>query len=186
MNDITTVIVSLVCGAGGAVGGAWLLKSFLGKGIEHFFSIALKNRDIVGTSELEFRKQQLSELYGPIYAYGKLNSRLYSIWMSGKLQDINVEIIALFRRQNERIMEILSTKMHLLDGDALPQGFTHFMTSVTLWNIYTARHDQPWVPKEVADLPDAKYPEEFEQYIFDTTQRLKRRVDELHKKYGIT
>lgn len=167
-------------------GGVWLLKSFLGSGIEHFFAVALQARETVGTSALEYRKLQLAEFYGPIYSYLKLNTQLYDIWMSGKLQDINLEIIALFRRQNEEIMNILATKLHLVEGGKPPPAFTHFMTCVTLWNIYTARRDQPWVPESVAALPQSKFPEEFQEYIYTTTEMLKEKLDDLHKKYKIT
>lgn len=140
MNEATTtIIVGLLSGLAGAGGGVWLLKKFLGSGIQHFFAVALQARDTVGTSALEFRKLQLSEFYGPIYAYAKLNEQLYDIWMDGKLQDINQGIIDQFRRQNDRVVEILATKLHLVEGDKPPPAFTDFMTSVTLWNLYTAR-----------------------------------------------
>jgi hypothetical protein len=186
MNEATPIVVGLLSGAAGAIGGVWLLRTFLGAGIEHFFAVALQTRDTVGTSALEFRKLQLSEFYGPIYAYAKLNEQLYDIWMAGKLQDINLEIIAQFRRQNERIVEILATKLHLVEGDQLPPSFTHFTTSVTLWNLYTARRDQPWLPEQVAALPQAKFPKEFQEYIYATTEKLKKTLNDLHKKYGIT
>lgn len=60
----------------------------------------------------EFRKMQLAEFYGPIYAYSKLNTEGYNIWRSAKLQDINKEIIARFRKNNEEVIRILATKLH--------------------------------------------------------------------------
>ena len=139
----------------------------------------------VAQSDLEFCKQQLSEFYGPLYAYTKLNAEIYDIWMDHKLEDINVELIALFRKQNEEAVQILSTKLHLVEGDKTPPEFARFMSSVTLWNLYTARPNHE-VPDHVVALPQAKYPVEFDHYIFETTERLKNKLDSLHRKYGIT
>lgn len=127
----------MIGGAAGSVGGIWLLKSLFGDGLKHFLAVSLQNRDIVGTSELEYRKQQLAELYGPVYAYVRLNSRLFESWMNGSLKEINLQILELFRRQNEEIINILSTKVHLLEGSSLPAGYIQFMSAVTIWNIYT-------------------------------------------------
>jgi hypothetical protein len=82
-------------------------------------------------------------------------------------------------------MRILVTKLHLVEGAKVPQHFVHWATSVTLWNIYTAREDQPWVPDEVAALPLMKYPDEFDEHICKTTEQLKQRLNELYERYVI-
>lgn len=41
------------------------------------FEAQLRNRELIGESELTFRKMQLAEFYGPIYAYTKLNTEVY-------------------------------------------------------------------------------------------------------------
>jgi len=186
MNIPTTIVVGLLSGTAGAIGGVWLLRTFLGAGIEHFFAIALQSRDRVGTSALEFRKQQLAEFYGPIYAYCKLYDQVVDLWTARKLPDIDLGVIDLFKRQHEKIIEILTTKLHLVEGGSPPPEFTQFMTAVTLWNLYTARPGQHWVPAEVEALPQAKFPREFDEYIFRTTEKLKKDLDDLHKRYGIT
>ena len=140
----------------------------------------------VGESELEYRKAQLAEFYGPIYANLKTSKELYDIWIEGKLQSINKEIIELFRGQNEEMLRIISTKAHLVDGDTIPDVFTHFMTSVTIWNFFTMRPDKPWIDPNVADLPQTKFPTEFRDYIFSKTQELKRRLDHLHEVFRVT
>lgn len=140
----------------------------------------------VGQSELEYRKEQLEEFYGPIYARLKLSGELYRLWMDKKLQGVNKGIIETFRQQNEEVKNIIATKAHLIDGDQIPEVFTHFMTSTTIWNWYTARPDQPWVDEDVASLPASKWPKDFETYIFAKTEELKGKLDQLHKKYGIT
>jgi hypothetical protein len=139
----------------------------------------------VGESELEYRKAQLSQFYGPIYANLKISKELYDIWMSGTLREINKEIIDLFQQQNKEMIRIMKTQAHLVDGDAIPDVFAHFMTAVTIWNFFTARPDKPWVDRDVAALPQAKWPSEFPEHIFAKTQELKKRLDELHKRYSI-
>jgi hypothetical protein len=139
----------------------------------------------VGESELEYRKAQLAEFYGPIYAHLKLSQELYDIWMGGTLRDINKDIILLFRQQNEAIIHIITTRAHLVDGNTIPEVFTRFMTSVTIWNFFTARPEKPWVDDNVKALPQVKFPNEFRDYIFMKTQQLKQRLDDLHHKYSI-
>ncbi len=140
---------------------------------------------VVGRSELEYRKAQLAEFYGPIYARLKISRDLYGLWMAGKVSAINREVIALFRRQNEAITEIITTKAHLINGPEIPPVFTRFMTAVTIWNYFTARPDQPFVEPDVAALPEAAFPQDFADYIFSETQTLKARLDQLHRKYSI-
>lgn len=74
----------------------------------------------VGQSDLEFRKLQLSELYGPLYSYTKLQEKLVQIWRIGKLSEIDAGIRAFLKQQNERIVDILATKFHLVEGDEVP------------------------------------------------------------------
>ena len=43
---------------------------------------------------------------------------------------------------------------------------------------YAAREQEPWVPGNIAALPQLQYPHEFDKYISDTTEKLKRRLTE--------
>jgi len=139
----------------------------------------------VGESELEYRKAQLSQFYGPIYANLKTSHELYDIWMSGTLREINKEMIDLFREQNKEIIRIMKTQAHLVDGETIPDVFTRFMTAATIWNLFTARPEKPRVDPNVAALPQAKWPSEFPEHIFSKTEELKKRLDDLHKRYSI-
>jgi hypothetical protein len=184
MNEAFTAAIGFSSGMLGMLGAFLLFRGSFVSSISRFLYVALQGRGTAGAPDLEFRKQQLCELYGPVYAYLKLNQKLHEFWMGGKLKDIDREIIAQFRKQNEQIVEILSTKLHLLEGDTLPAGFTQFITAVTLWNMCTGSREQ--LPEQVAALPEAQYPKEFEQYIFETTEHLKQTVDKLYRKCGIT
>jgi hypothetical protein len=139
----------------------------------------------VGQSDLEFRNLQLSELYGPLYSYTKLQEKLVRIWMTGRLSEIDAGIRAFLKQQNERIVDILATKFHLIEGDEVPSCFEALVTSVTIWNLYTSRSEQHWIPADVAALPEVRYPEEFNQYVYQTTEGLKKKLHELHQKYGV-
>jgi hypothetical protein len=139
----------------------------------------------VSTADLEYRKQQLAEFYGPIYAYLKLSAELYRLWIDGKLQEINDDILRLFREQNDKIEAIITTKAHLIEGGEIAVVFTRFMTSASIFNFYTARPGQNFVPEHVAKLPESKWPQEFQRYIYDTTEQLKHELDRLYRSHRI-
>lgn len=54
----------------------------------------LSQADWLGRSEFEYRCQQLSELYGPLYRHLKTTQDLYDIWMGGALRDKNLKPVA--------------------------------------------------------------------------------------------
>ncbi|HET8546647.1 MAG TPA: hypothetical protein VFL57_01510 [Bryobacteraceae bacterium] len=145
----------------------------------------LGSQATVAESELAYRKAQLAEFYGPIYAHLKVSERLYRLWMDHKLSEINLDVISLFRRQNELIADIICNKAHLVEGAAIPDVFSRFVTSTVIWNFYTTRPGSPWIEPHVSALPEAAFPIEFQQYIYTTTQELKRRLDELHRRYRV-
>lgn len=101
------------------------------------------------------------------------------------MKEINLEIIEMFRKQNEAIAEIITNKFHLIDGGGIPEVFTDFITGATIWNFYTARPGKSHVDEGVASLKEVKWSEAFEKHIIQKTEELKNRLDELHKKYPI-
>jgi hypothetical protein len=137
----------------------------------------------VGESELEYRQTQLADFYGPIYARLKVAEELYGMFMRQELKEINLEIIQLFRSNNEAITQTITTRAHLIDGSEIPACFTKYITSVTIWNFYTSRPGQPWIDEHVAHLPQVAFPVEFRSYIIEKTEELKKRLDSLYIKY---
>ena len=91
----------------------------------------------------------------------------------------------MFRSHNTDIADIITKKAHLVDGPEMPAVFTRFLTSVTIFNCYTSTTENTSVPREVAALPESKYPVEFQEYIEETTTHLKRRLDELHRRFQV-
>jgi hypothetical protein len=176
-TDLISVFIAVAAGAG------VFLKLFAEKTITAGIDKALHKEKLLAEVELEFRQRQLEELYGPIYASLRLNEKIYPIWLSGKLQDVNADIIAMFKQQNDEIITILKTKAHLIDGREYPPQFTQFMTSATIWGMYCTRKDEPWIPENVAEIESVKWPTEFEAHIYQKTEELKRRLDELLAKH---
>jgi hypothetical protein len=134
-------------------------------------------------SEFEHRKQQLQEFYGPIYAYLKLHEEFYELWRGGAFSEINEQIVRRFQKDNERMVRILATKAHLIDGPAVPDVFTRFTSNAILWNLYTSLPDGRY-PEHIKKLPIACFPEDFRTYIYGKTEELKRLIDELHRKHS--
>ena len=178
--DLAQLIGIIVAGG---VGVAGIFKFSSEKIIETALKKALHREQLLTEADLAFRQQQLAELYGPLYATLKLNSQLYPIWMDGKLADVNQDVIELFKQQNDEAVQLLKTKAHLIEGAQFPPEFIEYMTSVTIWGMYCARPDSPYIPEEVAQLPQVQWPAEFEEYVYETTERLKAELDRLRLKY---
>jgi len=166
-----------------ALGAGAILKFSAEKVIETGLQKALHKENLLTEADLEFRKRQLEEFYGPIYASLKLSSEIYPLWIQGTFKEINQDIIALFKRQNDEITTILKTKAHLMDGADFPPEFIKFMTSASIWGMYCTRHDHPYIPEQIASIEQVKWPKEFENHIFAKTEELKRTLDILLMKY---
>ena len=169
----------------GALLASGILKLLLDRSLTASLTRILKEREITGRAELEYRQKQLEEFYGPIFSYLEANKVIYPLWLSGKLSEVNYEIIKMFKAQNDRIMAIIANKAHLIDGDRMPEELTAFTTSAKIWNMYCIREDAPYLPDHVASLPEVKWPERFERYIYGKTVELKSRLNELYQKYRI-
>jgi hypothetical protein len=135
-------------------------------------------------SEFEYRKQQLAEFYGPIYASLKLHEEFYDLWLDGRFQEINAAIVKRFQTNNEEMVKILATKAHLIDGPVMPEVFTRFTSNTILWNLYTSRPNAPYYPEHIKKLPIADFPDDFRTYIYGKTEEIKRIIDTLHHRHS--
>jgi hypothetical protein len=145
------------------------------EGTEH--ALALK-------SQIDFRERQLGEFYGPIYALLKRGKPIYRLWQQGRLDEIDASLRELFIDANNQIVDIVLTRAHLVDGATIPESFTRFLTHVAVWHGYL-KTPHRGVPVGKDDFPEAYYPVGFDQEIFETTERLKRELYELHGRYGL-
>jgi hypothetical protein len=50
--------------------------------------------------------------------------------------------------------------------------------------MYAVPTEHGEVPAELAKHPRAQYPLDFDKHIIETTERLKSRIESLHKKYA--
>nr|WP_315428160.1 hypothetical protein [uncultured Albidiferax sp.] len=141
-------------------------------------------RELTLKSQIDFRERQLGEFYGPIYAYLRRGKPIYLLWDEGRLDEIESDINKLFVAANEAIVAIILTKSHLIAGDKIPESFTRFLTHVAVWHGYMGT-EHGGVPLSDKEFPEAYYPEEFEDEIFATTERLKKELFELHNRYGL-
>jgi hypothetical protein len=167
----------------GGLGLSGIFKFSSEKIIETGLQKVLHKERLLTEADLAYRQRQLEEFYGPLYASLKLNSRLYPLWLEGKLSEVNAEVIDLFKRQNDAAIAILKTKAHLIEGSDYPPEFIEYMTSATIWGMYCTRSDAPYMPDHVAALMEVRWPQEFEAYIYDKTEELKQELDALRIKY---
>jgi hypothetical protein len=138
----------------------------------------------IGETEIQYREKQLAEFYGPIYGATKLTGKIWRLYMEGKLSSIAPEVNQLFQEQNIEIAKVLKNKFYLVEGAEIPQSFQAFLTSVTLYNIGTAKGGG-FSPKDIAELPEAKFPDEFFSYIENTTTKLKAELDSLYRTHRL-
>ena len=186
MPDIANIIYAATAGIIGSAAGAGIPFGFFAKkSIDSWFDKVSHKEKLLSEKDLEFRQRQIEELYGPIYASLRLSSTIYPLWLSGKLQEINRDIIELFDRQNKEIVTILKTKAHLLDGAEYPPEFTQFMTSSTIWGMYCTRRDEPWLPEHIKEISEIKWPTEFEKHFYQKTKELKTKLADLLNKHRI-
>ncbi len=151
------------------------------KSIEQSFS----RDDFLWRSELEYRERQLAELYGPAYGYVKTSKELYDLWREGKTPEINLTVKRWLTEQNQFMRALLISKTHLIDSSKMPDCMTRFATSTLIFDFYASPTEEGNVPKVLVEDNRTKYPEEFENHIIETTERLKERIDQLHAKYAM-
>ncbi|MEO1593123.1 MAG: hypothetical protein AAFU71_17795 [Cyanobacteria bacterium J06632_22] len=168
-----------------ALGAGTILRFSAEKMIEASVEKVLHQKTLLTEADLAYRQRQLEEFYGPIYASLKLSSQIHPLWMEGHLEAVNPDVIDLFHQQNTDIITILKTKAHLIDGRDFPPEFVHFMTSATVWGMFCARPEHPYMPDAVASLEAVKWPQAFEDHIYGKTEELKRTLDDLLIRYRI-
>jgi hypothetical protein len=181
--EFGTFATGILNGIGASALLAALFKRFLEEGISNWFKTIQQARGVVGEAEIRYREQQLAEFYGPLYAYMKGSEPIYNLWMAGKLRHVDEPLKARFREQNEYMLKIIGTRAHLIDEGTFPSELARFMTSVTIWNLYTSQQDG--LPQEVAELPAASFPKEFQAYIYTETEDLKAKLEKVYRKHGV-
>lgn len=153
--------------------------------LKHRLNVAAKKHELALKSQIEFREKQLAEFYGPIYALLKRGrSVIYPYWSAGKLGAIDEQLRILAVESNNTIAGILLEKSHLIDGEKIPESFIHYLTHVSVWHAFLdAGHGGVSLAQD--EFPEAYYPEEFQENIYLTTEKLKKELHDLHETYTL-
>ena len=151
---------------------------------KHELELSASRRTLAAKAEIEFRERQLGEFYGPIYAILKRGRTVHQLWMDRKLGQIDEQLMKFSVESNEQIVDILIRNIHLIDGAVIPPSFVHYLSHVVIWHSHLAA-GLGGVTSSQQDFPEAYYPVEFEQEIFETTERLKRNLAGLYQESGL-
>lgn len=151
----------------------------------HDLGLTAKTYEIMLNSQIDFKERQRSEFYGPIYARLQRGQRLNALWRQGKLASVEVDVLALFVQANESNVQTILNQSQWIDGDAIPESYIRYLTHVAIWHPYLRRNPPEIPPYEREGFQDGQYPDDFEQAIVATTEKLKRELRELYKNYGL-
>jgi hypothetical protein len=159
--------------------GYWLNR--LLEKTRHGLGLVSKQHEIALRSQLDYKEAQISELYGPIYILLKQIRPLDDLWSEQRLGGRrNHEALAAIRSANNRIVELILTKSHLIDGDQIPEYFGRFLTHVSVWHAFLDDPKSDWSVYE--ELRMAHYDMTFEHEVFCTTESLKRELNDLRRR----
>jgi hypothetical protein len=134
--------------------------------------------------ELNYRQEQLSSLYGPVWAILGSQIQIFDLWTKGNMTDKNFDVKKYFVDQNDTICELITTHAHLIEGRAFPRSFTNFFTTALIFKLYAGSSEVGEIPahltRKALDMPFG----EFSADIQAVTDALKARLDDLHLKYA--
>jgi hypothetical protein len=131
------------------------------KGIE----TRLSRADWLGKEEFEYRCQQLSEFYGPLYGHLKTTQDVYQLWKTGKMRAVNLPV------------------KKLLEEGEMPDCVVRLITSMLIWNLYCPISEEGALPSELAEHERIKFPVEVIAYIANKAEEIKHRRDMLYAKF---
>lgn len=162
----------------------------LGWLVTNTLSNSAENRRQRLISQMEFTRQQLEELYGPL-AFLLLEGRqtfqaLAETLGKDQLKDEDVDsfsepelkawlfwVDADFFPRNEKIKKLLSKKTYLIEGGEVPESYLTFLDHHNSWKISHER----WLQQGIAYGWHSKinWPEQFERDVLYTFNALKKR-----------
>jgi len=136
-------------------------------------------------AQVEFTKQQLEELYGPlaflVWEGEQSNRELEEILGSDLREILNDEDKRktwLFWVENDifprhqKIVDLLSRKTYLIEGERLSESFLAFMTHSHSWKINHERWQKQGIDYSWHSKP--RYPLEFNKEVLSTFEYLKK------------
>jgi hypothetical protein len=148
----------------------------------------LSKASAIGQSELEYRKQQLAEFYGPVSALLISDLLIWQRLKSGELKDVAEQSVELLRNINDEIKSILINKTHLMEGPEAPNLIFNALPNAMRWNSYALlvqRDIQHNVRFHEHVLNNPPWSDEFLSYIAGKLDELKKRLDDLYGRFSI-
>ncbi len=182
MNDLIGQITSILIGGGLLL---WFGKILFIKSLETRLAIEKEKLNLVRHADLEFKKAQVKELYGPLYGILKTSRKIYDLWMDRKLDGINSDVKQLFKMNNEKANKIIIDNVHLIEESPMPECFLKYVSSTLVWSMYCADSEESELPPHLKNHPDVEWCVEFEEYIFSTYEKLAAELAVLYKKYQV-
>jgi len=169
------------------IGGILLLVTlWVNRRLEEFkhdLGIDTAQHQLAAQAHIQFMERQLSEFYGPIYGLLKRIRPIDDLWNAGSVHEIEKSIREIIRDSNNRIVDIIITRSHLIRGQTIPLSYTLFLTHVAVWHAFWDQPTPNWGAYQ--KIREAQYDKEFEEEIFRTTEDLKRELDTLYRQKGL-
>jgi hypothetical protein len=73
------------------------------------------------------------------------------------LEDRNIEVKHLLKKQNESIRNLIINKTHLIEGSAMPDSFAAFFSSTMIFDLYAAAGHQMKYPNIYVTTPEVRF-----------------------------
>ena len=140
-------------------------------------------------SQLDYAKQQLEELYGPLaflVLEGQQSVTDFAAIIGGKDirvqgSDLSENELALwnfwvendFFPRHEKIKTLISSKTHLIEGEKVPKSFLTFVEHYNSWLMHHKRWQQQGV--KYPGYSKIAWPLEFNEEVLSTFEMLKKR-----------
>lgn len=155
--------------------------------VTHILSTSTERRHQRLIAEIEFTRQQLEELYGPLtflvwegeQAFRDLMEtvgRNY-IFLDDVIEEDTLKIWLFwvendFFPRHQKIVDLLSSKTHLIEGERMPGSFLEFLNHHHSWKL---NHER-WQKQGIAYSWHSKvnYPREFNKEVLSTFEQLKK------------
>ncbi|HYU74406.1 MAG TPA: hypothetical protein VEL31_17185 [Ktedonobacteraceae bacterium] len=156
--------------------------------VTHILSTSTERRRQRLIAQVDFTKQQLEELYGPLAFLtleGEQASRdlMEALGRNYVFLDDYIEEDALkiwlfwvendFFPRHQKIVDLLSSKTHLIEGERMPKSYLEFLNHHHSWKINHERWQKQGIPYSWHSKID--YPREFDKEVVSTFEHLKKR-----------
>lgn len=157
--------------------------------VTHILSTSAERRRQRLSAQVEFTKQQLEELYGPLaflVLEGEQSSRdlaealgkNYTFPRNGQIEGEELKTWLFwvendFFPRHQKIVDLLASKTHLIEGERMPESFLAFLNHRHSWKL---NHER-WQKQGVAYSWHSKvsYPREFAKEVLSTFEYLQKR-----------